>query len=94
MVETTVGWTTVIRSVGLKIFYTISGMAGFQVSDMHRKGPHKKFRPNKNPLGFDTPFAKGVVIKSVIKKPKKPNSANRKVSKCDGAWEKCPNLIT
>ena len=47
---------------------------------MHRKGPHKKFRPNKNPLGFDTPFAKGVVIRSVIKKPKKPNSANRKVS--------------
>ena len=53
--------------------------AGFQVSDLHRKGLHKKFRPNKNPLGFDTPFAKGVVIKSVIKKPKKPNSANRKV---------------
>ena len=53
---------------------------GFEVSDMHRKGPHVKVRPNKNPLGFDTPFAKGVVIRSVIKKPKKPNSANRKVS--------------
>ena len=52
---------------------------GFEVSDQHRKGPHRKFRPNKNPLGFDTPFAKGVVIRSVIKKPKKPNSANRKV---------------
>merc|ERR1712050_529455 len=51
---------------------------GFEVSDMHRKGPHVKVRPNKNPLGFDTPFAKGVVIRSVIKKPKKPNSANRK----------------
>ena len=50
------------------------------MSDMHRKGPHVKVRPNKNPLGFDTPFAKGVVIRSVIKKPKKPNSANRKVS--------------
>ena len=57
------------------------------MSDMHRKGPHVKVRPNKNPLGFDTPFAKGVVIRSVIKKPKKPNSANRKVSQ---SWKKCP----
>ena len=59
------------------------------MSDMHRKGPHVKVRPNKNPLGFDTPFAKGVVIRSVIKKPKKPNSANRKVSQ---SWEKCPTF--
>lgn len=58
---------------------------GFEISDMHRKGPHKKVRPNKNPLGFDTPFAKGVVIKTVIKKPKKPNSANRKVRR-PGVW--------
>lgn len=41
-------------------------------------GPHKKVRPNKNPLGEDVPFAKGIVIRPVIKKPKKPNSANRK----------------
>ena len=84
-VEITVGWTTVRRSFGTtNVLYNFP--AGFQVSDLHRKGLHKKFRPNKNPLGFDTPFAKGVVIKSVIKKPKKPNSANRKVSQ---SREKC-----
>lgn len=46
---------------------------------MHRRGPHKKkvkaweFRP----LG-GAPFAKGVVVRTLIKKPRKPNSANRK----------------
>ena len=53
---------------------------GWEVMDKHRKGPHKKVRPNRNPLGFGIPFAKGIVIKPVVKKPKKPNSANRKVT--------------
>lgn len=44
---------------------------------MHRKGPHKKNRKKKSPLD-GKPFAKGVVLKTLIKKPKKPNSANRK----------------
>ena len=52
---------------------------GHEVMNDHRKGPHKKTRPIRNPLGFNIPFAKGVVIKTLIKKPKKPNSANRKV---------------
>ena len=78
-VEITVGWTTVII-INYKYFFLSKLSPGFEVSDLHRKGPHVKFRPNKNPLGFDTPFAKAVVIRSVIKKPKKPNSANRKVS--------------
>ncbi|XP_072386522.1 small ribosomal subunit protein uS12m [Diabrotica undecimpunctata] len=44
---------------------------------MHRKGPHKKQRKSRNP--FDgNPFMKGVVLKTLIRKPKKPNSANRK----------------
>ena len=43
----------------------------------HLKGVHVKKRPNKNPL-VDKPFSKGVVIRTVIRKPKKPNSANRK----------------
>merc|ERR1719228_1866206 len=51
---------------------------GWEIMDRHRKGPHKKVRPNRNPLGFGVPFAKAIVIKPVIKKPKKPNSANRK----------------
>ena len=46
---------------------------------MFNKGVHKKTRPDRNPLRKGTPFAKAVVIKTVIKKPKKPNSANRKV---------------
>lgn len=44
---------------------------------MHRTGPHIKNRPSKNPLNGN-PFAKGVVLKTLVKKPKKPNSANRK----------------
>lgn len=41
-----------------------------------RSGLHKK-RKSRNP--FDgNPFMKGVILKTVIRKPKKPNSANRK----------------
>lgn len=36
-----------------------------------------KFRPPRQPLD-GKPFAKGVILKVLIKKPKKPNSANRK----------------
>ena len=31
-------------------------------------------------LGANVPFAKGIVLRPVVKKPKKPNSANRKVT--------------
>uniref|UniRef100_A0A0K8TNC5 Small ribosomal subunit protein uS12m n=1 Tax=Tabanus bromius TaxID=304241 RepID=A0A0K8TNC5_TABBR len=44
---------------------------------MHKKGPHFKVRPPRQPLD-GKPFAKGVILKTLIKKPKKPNSANRK----------------
>ena len=44
---------------------------------MHRTGPHIKKRPPRKPLD-GKPFAKGIVLKTLIKKPKKPNSANRK----------------
>ncbi|EFN72123.1 40S ribosomal protein S12, mitochondrial [Camponotus floridanus] len=44
---------------------------------IRRNGPYKKRKPSKNPFG-DQPFMKGVILKTVIKKPKKPNSANRK----------------
>lgn len=49
-----------------------------RMEELHLKGPHVKFRPNKNPLGVGVPMAKGVVIRTLVKKPKKPNSANRK----------------
>ncbi|XP_065159258.1 small ribosomal subunit protein uS12m [Atheta coriaria] len=44
---------------------------------MHRRGPHFKTRKPRQPLD-GRPFMKGVVLKTLIKKPKKPNSANRK----------------
>ncbi|KAK3914916.1 40S ribosomal protein S12, mitochondrial [Frankliniella fusca] len=44
---------------------------------MHRNGPVIKFRPCRSPLQ-GLPMAKGIVIRPVIRKPKKPNSANRK----------------
>lgn len=47
------------------------------LNQMHRTGPHIKIRKPKNPLDGN-PFMKGVVLKTLIKKPKKPNSANRK----------------
>ncbi|XP_067634795.1 small ribosomal subunit protein uS12m [Eurosta solidaginis] len=47
------------------------------LNQMHRRGPHFKKRPPRKPLD-GKPFAKGVVLKTLIKKPKKPNSANRK----------------
>lgn len=50
---------------------------GSSLNQMHRKGPHFKIRPPRKPLD-GAPFAKGVVLKTLIKKPKKPNSANRK----------------
>lgn len=43
----------------------------------HRVGYFQKPRKYRQPLG-GKPFAKGVVLKTLIKKPKKPNSANRK----------------
>lgn len=44
---------------------------------MHKTGPIKKVRPPRKPLDGN-PFLKGVILKTLIKKPKKPNSANRK----------------
>lgn len=46
----------------------------------HLKGVHIKKRiSNPNPLG-DKPMTKGVVIRTLIRRPKKPNSGNRKVA--------------
>ncbi|VEN47012.1 unnamed protein product [Callosobruchus maculatus] len=47
------------------------------LNQMHRTGPHVKPRRPKRPLDGN-PFMKGVVLRTLIKKPKKPNSANRK----------------
>lgn len=44
----------------------------------HLKGKIIKRRPNRNPLGYDKMVTKGVVIKTTVRKPRKPNSGNRK----------------
>lgn len=44
---------------------------------MHRRGPVRKKRDRRKPLD-GRPMMKGVVLKTLIKKPRKPNSANRK----------------
>ena len=44
---------------------------------MLRRGVHKR-RVNRPHPTFGKPQIKGVVLKTIIKKPKKPNSANRK----------------
>lgn len=50
---------------------------GTTLTQLHKRRFKKREKKSKNPLD-GKPFAKGVVIKTVIKKPKKPNSANRK----------------
>jgi len=51
------------------------GMAS--LNSVHKNGPHFKKRPPRKPLDGN-PFMKGVILRTLIKKPKKPNSANRK----------------
>ncbi|XP_011306909.1 40S ribosomal protein S12, mitochondrial [Fopius arisanus] len=57
--------------------FTEAKRFGSSLFRMHRTGPHIKKRTKPKPLNGQ-PFAKGVVIKTLIRKPKKPNSANRK----------------
>lgn len=45
---------------------------------MHRTGKYQKQRKKKNSPLEGRPQLRGVVLKTLIKKPKKPNSANRK----------------
>ncbi|RXG52665.1 40S ribosomal protein S12, mitochondrial [Armadillidium vulgare] len=45
---------------------------------VQRRGIVLKRPKKRNPLGENVPFAKAIVLKTLIKKPKKPNSANRK----------------
>ncbi|XP_065207461.1 small ribosomal subunit protein uS12m [Planococcus citri] len=50
---------------------------GSTLERLHKTGPVMKNRPNKNPLGYNKPFMKGIVLRRVVKKPVKPNSGNR-----------------
>ncbi|XP_017772067.1 PREDICTED: 40S ribosomal protein S12, mitochondrial [Nicrophorus vespilloides] len=57
--------------------FTVQERPMASLAQMHRSGPHIKVRKTRSPLD-GKPFMKGVVLKTLIKKPKKPNSANRK----------------
>ncbi|XP_068209528.1 small ribosomal subunit protein uS12m [Palaemon carinicauda] len=57
--------------------FSTTGARCASLYQMHRRGPVIKKRPNRNPL-IKSPMARGVVLKTLIKKPRKPNSANRK----------------
>ncbi|GAB1606974.1 40S ribosomal protein S12, mitochondrial-like [Argonauta hians] len=46
------------------------------LNQMHRK-PFVKVKKKKRPT-FGLPYIRGIVLKTLVKKPKKPNSANRK----------------
>lgn len=48
----------------------------YRLQRMHEK-PYIKIKKNKQVLNGQ-PLAKGVVLKTLVKKPRKPNSANRK----------------
>ncbi|KAJ7322240.1 hypothetical protein JRQ81_018527 [Phrynocephalus forsythii] len=50
---------------------------GISVDQLHRRGPFRWPRRNPGPLDGH-PQLKGVVLRTMIRKPKKPNSANRK----------------
>ena len=45
---------------------------------MHRSGPRPKSKPKRKHVIDGNPQLRGVVLKTIIRKPKKPNSANRK----------------
>ena len=48
------------------------------LEEMHRAGGPPKRKLLRNRAMDGRPFMKGVVLRTLIKKPKKPNSANRK----------------
>lgn len=47
------------------------------VNQVIRKGPHKKRKVKRQAL-IGRPQIKGVVLQTIVRKPKKPNSAQRK----------------
>merc|ERR1712142_345035 len=59
-------------------FELVQKKQDWDVLERIHRAPPKKRRPIKlTPIGH-APHLKGVVLKTMIKKPKKPNSANRK----------------
>ncbi|KAL3311399.1 37S ribosomal protein S12, mitochondrial [Cichlidogyrus casuarinus] len=53
----------------------------FTLAQMAEEGPYRKKRAPKKKHMFGKPLMRGIVLKTLIRKPKKPNSANRKCVK-------------
>lgn len=86
-----------VSSKGYSVLKTLSGstfanqsspvfqqLRTITVNQLHRRGPfrkERKFNPKKTHPMDHRPQMKGVVIRTLIRKPKKPNSANRKCAK-------------
>ncbi|XP_077994909.1 small ribosomal subunit protein uS12m-like isoform X2 [Glandiceps talaboti] len=69
-------------SIPLPAANGIQPIRSISVNQLHRRGPFKK-KENpyaKHPMDH-RPQIKGVVLKTLIRKPRKPNSANRKCAK-------------
>ncbi|TGZ67693.1 hypothetical protein CRM22_004651 [Opisthorchis felineus] len=65
-----------IKSISFSpIYETTRSLA--TLAHMAVMGPHQKKRPPNKPMDHK-PFMKAIVLKTLIRKPKKPNSANRK----------------
>jgi len=56
----------------------VAQRTGANFAYMHRTGIYKKVKKKRNHPLEGRPQLRGVVLKTLIKKPKKPNSANRK----------------
>ncbi|XP_069738377.1 LOW QUALITY PROTEIN: small ribosomal subunit protein uS12m [Phaenicophaeus curvirostris] len=68
-------------SVSVPLAPLAPGSAGMAtLPQMHRQG-RPKHPPPKVGATFGRPQIKGVVVKNLIRKPKKPNSANRKCAR-------------
>ncbi|XP_053577579.1 28S ribosomal protein S12, mitochondrial [Bombina bombina] len=74
------GFSSLSRALALRtcpVFVPQESRAMATLNQMHRAGKPKLPPPKLGPTGGN-PQLKGVVLKTMIRKPKKPNSANRK----------------
>ncbi|XP_006774699.1 PREDICTED: 28S ribosomal protein S12, mitochondrial [Myotis davidii] len=77
-------WSGLLRGLSMPLSYSLTLVPRLwatrpmaTLNQMHRRGPPKWPPPKLGPTE-GRPQLKGVVLRTFIRKPKKPNSANRK----------------
>ncbi|XP_057582462.1 28S ribosomal protein S12, mitochondrial isoform X2 [Hippopotamus amphibius kiboko] len=80
-------WSGLLRGLSMSLSYALvprpwATRSMATLNQMHRRGP-PKHPPSKIGPTEGWPQLKGVVLREFIRKPKKPNSANRK---CCRVW--------